>query len=158
MAPQPNALRGRRSPEEGRLQLKLRTVEHLARRLGFPREVLESVAQYIDLQYGPSRFHPKRDERSVREIDAPRPLLKRIQRRIHATLLANLWLPDSVHAYRAGRSARSAAAPHAGRAFLWVADIKRFYPSISHRTVYRIFCRLDCTPDVSRLLTRLTTQ
>lgn len=36
-------------------------------------------------------------------------------------------------------------------------DIKNFFPSISHHRVYNLFIHLGCSPDVARLLTRLTT-
>jgi hypothetical protein len=47
--------------------------------------------------------------------------------------------------------------PHRARPFLWIADIRQFYPSISHEEVYSMFVRLGCTPDVAGLLTQLTT-
>ncbi len=137
--------------------LNLRSVRHLARRLRVSLETLEGLVAYHGLQYNPGRHLEKPDGRSVRVIDAPRALLKSVQRKIHSELLAPAWLPDSVHAYRVGRSIRSASVPHEGARFLWVADIRKFYPSISYQTVYRIFSRLGCSPDVARILTRLTT-
>jgi len=139
------------------LRLDIRSMKHLALRLAFPLEILENVAEFLPLQYDASRSHPKREAGKVRTIDAPRFLLKRIQRRINEKLLQNLWLPDIIHAYRRGRSVRSALKPHEGARFLWVADVRSFYPSISFRAVYKIFSELGCTADVARLLTRLTT-
>src|SRR5262245_11779525 len=97
--------------------LKLRSPKHLAQRLGFPLSVLEEVAYYTDLHYNPTWVQPKRDGISLREIDAPKPLLKRIQRQIHVELFAPLWLPDFIHGYRARHSVLSATANHAGQIF-----------------------------------------
>lgn len=93
----------------------------------------------------------------TRTIEPPRHLLKHVQRQIHATLLARLWLPDEIHAYRPRRSVQTAIEPHLRKPFLWVADIRNFYPSISAVRVYKMFCQLGCTPEISKLLTRLTT-
>jgi RNA-directed DNA polymerase len=139
------------------LRLNVRTLDHLARRLAVPLSVLEETATYVDLHYGPSRYLTKKDKASFRTIEAPRAHLKEIQRCIYRNLLAGIWLPDSLHAYRKDHSVISAMAPHRGRLFWWCADIAQFYPSISFKNVYDIFVDLGCSPDVARILTRLTT-
>lgn len=133
-------------------------MEHLARRLSLPLSKLESVAKFADLLYNPTTPRAKKSGAAPRPIDAPKPRLKAIQRRIHVELLAPLWLPDSIHGYRIDHSILSASKPHEGRPFWWKADIKRFYPSITYTKVYAIFEGLGCTPNVARLLTRLTTR
>jgi hypothetical protein len=75
--------------------------------------------------YNPTKLRPKKLGGKPREIDAPLARLKHIQRRINSVLLTDLWLPDSVHAYRQRRSIKTAAEPHKGRPFLWVADIRQ---------------------------------
>jgi RNA-directed DNA polymerase len=139
-------------------QLNIQTKEHLALRLGVDLATLEGVARYLPLHYNPTRVREKKDGKSFREIDAPRYLLKTIQRKIHVKLLAPLWLPDVIHGYRSNRSIVTAMRPHAGRLFMWLADIRQFYPSISSDRIYRMFCALGCSPDVARLLTILTTR
>lgn len=141
----------------GHHYLNLRSLDHLAHRLGVPLRVLEELAEHVVWHYNPTKLRPKKLGGKSREIDAPLARLKHIQRRISSVLLTDLWLPDSVHAYRHRRSIKTAAQPHKGRPFLWVADIQQFYPSISHRHVYAMFVQLGCIPDVARLLTKLTT-
>jgi RNA-directed DNA polymerase len=136
--------------------LNIRTLQHLALRLNLPLQVLESLAQDTASHYKPPRPVPKKGG-GTRTIEPPRFLLKYVQRRIHATLLARLWLPDEIHAYRPRRSVQTAIEPHLRKPFLWVADIRNFYPSIPTVRVYEMFCRLGCTPEISKLLTRLTT-
>jgi RNA-directed DNA polymerase len=140
-----------------RQYLNIRSLDHLALRIGVPLQVLEHLAQHAVWHYSPTQLLPKKSGGKPREIDAPRRKLKHVQRRLNATLLKDLWLPDSIHAYRAGHSIRTAALPHRARPFLWVADIRQFYPSISHEEVYSMFSRLGCTSHVARLLTKLTT-
>jgi len=120
--------------------------------------VLETLAEYVDLHYNPTRPKEKKDRLSLREIDAPKPRLKTIQRAIHVRLLAPLWLPDSVHAYRRRHSVVTATSPHAGKPFWWKADIRRFYPSVSADKVVKMLRDLGCSPDVAHLLARLTTR
>lgn len=138
--------------------LKLRSLQHLARRLAIPLDVLRETGEYADLHYAPSRPILKRDRSSYRTIEAPRAHMREVQRRIYHKLLADLALPDSLHAYRRDRSVVTAMAPHRGRLFWWHADIADFYPSITFKKVYEIFIRLGCSPDVAGLLTRLTTR
>lgn len=137
--------------------LNIRSKKHLALRLGIPLAVLENLATFRVLQYEASRSHPKKDSTKPRTIDAPRRLLKKVQQRINRRLLQPLWLPEIIHGYRPGRSVKTALLPHQGNPFLWIADVRDFYPSVSSRAVYSMFERLGCTPDVARLLTQLST-
>ena len=147
----------RRPGQQGRRRLDLRTLPHLSRRIDIRLDRLQEVARYVDLHYGERRI-AKRDSDALRTIEAPGKLLKQIQRSINVNVVAPLWLPDSLHAYRVGRSVVTAMTPHRGRLFWWRADIKDFYPSISARRVYGMFVALGCSPDVAHLLTRLTTR
>jgi RNA-directed DNA polymerase len=139
-----------------RRRLNIRTLPHLSRRLNVRLEILEGLSESIVFQYGDIRI-PKKDGKSYRTINAPRERLIGVQSSINENLLAGLWLPESIHGSRTGRSTVTATAAHRGRPFWWQADIKDFYPSISANRVYDIFIALGCAPDVARLLTRLTT-
>lgn len=136
--------------------LKIRSLDHLAQRLGVPLEVLERVAHYAPLLYNPTWAKQKKNG-STREIDVPKPLLMDIQKRIHARLLSRVWLPEAIHGYRRMRSIVTATEMHVAAPHLWVTDISSFYPSVSAWNVRHIFMELKCSPDVSSLLTRLTT-
>jgi len=138
--------------------LNIRNPRHLAQRLGVRLGLLRNLTSRLDLHYAPTRLVKKKDGRRTRRITAPRPTLKKVQRRINDVLLSDLWLPDTIHGYRPQRSPKTAVAPHAGRKFLLVLDIRDFYPSIPSRAVYKMFQKLGCSPDVSRLLTLLTTR
>jgi RNA-directed DNA polymerase len=136
--------------------LNIRTLRHLSLRLDLPLQLLEDLALDTASRYKPPRPQSKKGG-GTRTIEPPPLALKQVQRQILAKLLARLWLPDVIHAYRPGRSVQTAIEPHRRKPFLWVADVKHFYPSISDVRVYRMFLQLGCTPEISKLLTRLTT-
>lgn len=151
--------RRQRQKQQGdipRRLLNIRTLRHLAFRLDLPIKLLENLAEDTASRYKPPRREPKKGG-GTRTIEPPRLLLKQVQHRIHVNLLMPMWLPDEIHAYRTGRSVQTALQPHRQRPFLWVADVKHFYPSISAIRVYRMFLQLGCSPAISTLLTRLTT-
>jgi RNA-directed DNA polymerase len=87
-----------------------------------------------------------------------KPRLARIQRRILERLL--LRLPPSEAAYGAirGRTAKQNATVHASADYIAKLDIKAFYPSVRGDKVYDFFIRQECSPDVARVLTLLTTR
>ena len=94
----------------------------------------------------------------VRQIDTPRKELRRIQNRIQSNLLAKIEFPDYLHGSIKGRSPKSNAAAHLGKAVVVCIDIKSYFPSITHHHVFSVWRRLDYSPRLSRLLTKLTTR
>lgn len=71
--------------------------------------------------------------------------------------LNRIPIHDAAQGWCKGRSAKTAAAVHVGKSCVVKLDIADFFPSISHRQVYRVYMRLGCAPDVARILTMLTT-
>lgn len=109
--------------------------------------VASMVSPYIDKQ-GKSRL-----------IEPPKEELKIIQKRIKR-MLGQIQVPDNVFSGIKGRSYADNAAMHIGdkRRNLYKIDLTAFFPSIRRETVYRFFCEdLCCSPDVSEILTNLTT-
>lgn len=72
-------------------------------------------------------------------------------------LLGRLELPDHMYGGVKGRSHRDNAAAHVGQDLVINRDIESFFPSVSHKRVYRLFLELGCSPRVASMLTRLTT-
>ncbi|MCG3142529.1 MAG: hypothetical protein HDKAJFGB_03998 [Anaerolineae bacterium] len=129
--------------------------EHLARRLGWTPPELERVAEACPRLY---RYWAKEKPNGrIRKIYEPKGELKLLQGLINRRLLQSVVLPDSLHGSRKGRSIVTNMAPHVGQEVVMTLDIKNYFPSISHCRVYELFMRLGCSPDVARLLTRLTT-
>lgn len=105
------------------------------------------IVPYIDYTHKP------------RLIEAPKPELKSIQRRIKNMLYA-LPVPDYVFSGIRGRSYADNAFLHAknGPEFLFKVDLTAFFPSISRELVYNFFRDdLNCSPDIATALANLTT-
>lgn len=75
---------------------------------------------------------------ATRLIAAPKPLLKRLQKRILQNGLSHLPLPDSCHGFREGRSIVTNATPHVGSQLVVNVDIRAFFPSTSRAQVKQV--------------------
>jgi len=73
---------------------------------------------------------PKRNGES-RLIMAPKTRLKRIQRSLLNELVDRLPVNQHAHGFLRGRSIRSGAEPHVGKAVVLKMDIKDFFPSVT---------------------------
>lgn len=109
--------------------------------------VVSMISPYIDKTKKP------------RLIEPPQAELKSIQKRIK-TLLGKIDVPDNVFSGIKGRSYSDNARYHLGinKRNVYKIDLTAFFPSISRDVVYRFFLKdLHCSPDVSEILTNLTT-
>lgn len=133
----------------------MKSLKGLARRLCVPLDVLQELADTIESQY---RTFPMSCRGKTRIITAPSERLKSVQRRIYEELLKPLGVPDHLHGSVPGRSPYTNAAAHAAQPWLLRVDIVSFFPSVKPSHVYRLWIeQLGCSPQVARLLTKLTT-
>lgn len=136
-------------------QLNIRSLKHLAIRLGISIKELREMAEQAETHYKTWR-EPKKNG-GFRKIPAPTRRLKRIQRAIHK-LLMEIELPNCVQYGRIGRSNLTNARVHSGKKWVYSLGFRAFFPSISHHLVYNVFRHeLNCTRVVSNILTRLCT-
>ncbi len=120
-----------------------------------PSTALESLAEQASQYYRSFEREVKGKKRLLVESTGP---LKHIQRRILDNVLMRLTpFPASFGAVK-GKTIKDNAKVHAASRFVAKLDIKSFYPSIHSTKVYRFFMSQECSPDVSRLLTALTTR
>ncbi len=94
---------------------------------------------------------------SARLIEAPKPRLREIQRRLLDEVLAPIPLHDAAHGYCPGRSARTFAGPHVGRDVVLRMDLRDFFPSITAGRVRALFRTAGYPDEVANLLTGLCT-
>jgi hypothetical protein len=94
---------------------------------------------------------------AARLIEAPKPRLKALQRRLLDTLLAAIPPHDAAHGFRPGRSVRSFAEPHAGRIVVLKMDLRDFFPSVTATRVTAIFRTIGYPEAVARRLAGLCT-
>lgn len=135
--------------------LRIRSINHLADQLGFAADNLLEIAEQASDYYHDFDRDVKGKQR---HLTMAKPPLAVLQRRILDRILCRL--PVSEHAFGAikGRSIRDNAIRHAAAPYVAKLDIRSFYPSIRYKKVYDLFIRLNCSPDVARAMTQLTTR
>jgi hypothetical protein len=94
---------------------------------------------------------------SVRLIEAPKPRLKELQRRILREILEKIPLHPAVHGFRPGHSIATFAAPHAGCRVVLRMDLKDFFPSFSGARIQAFFRTIGYPEPVADLLGGLST-
>jgi len=93
----------------------------------------------------------------VRSLNSTKAQLKLIQKRIYKFLLSKTDLPEYLYGGVTGKDNVLNAKQHQGNKYIFTTDLKGYFPSISHNQVFQLFLELGCTPQVSRILTQLTT-
>lgn len=134
------------------------SLRDLCSRVGVRPRELQKLAEDVKRHYREFGIRNKFNPSIVRIVRAPSPVLKDVQSRIKNNVLAHIPLADALHGGVRGRSPASNANAHLGQACVVKLDVKAFFPSISHRTVYRMFKHeLGFGRDVASVLTKLTT-
>jgi RNA-directed DNA polymerase len=108
------------------------------------------------LRHYTHRWVPKRGGR-FRLLEVPKSRLKAIQRQLLHAMLDRIPAHDAAHGFRAGRSIRTFAQPHVGRAAVWRIDLKDFFPSVPGSRVHAVFRAGGYPVAVARCLTGLCT-
>jgi hypothetical protein len=88
----------------------------------------------------------------VRLIEAPKPRLKAVQRRILEQILDPIRPHPAVHGFVRRRSIRTFAAPHVGQRVVLRMDLEDFFPSFSGPRVQSFFRFLGYPEEVADLL------
>ena len=108
------------------------------------------------LQHYRYAFAAKRDGK-LRLVEAPKPRLKAIQRRILREILGAVPVHRRAHGFVAGRSCLTGAQVHAGEAVVATFDLAQFFPSIGLARIHGIFRSLGYPWAVARRLAGLCT-
>src|SRR5688572_10080478 len=83
--------------------------------------------------------------------------LKLIQNRIKSNILSKIELPVFVQGGVKKRDNLTNAKFHQGKLYKFATDLRKFYPTITSKKVFEMFRRNNFSPDVSKVLTQLTT-
>jgi RNA-directed DNA polymerase len=95
--------------------------------------------------------------KSGRDVQSPKPILRRVQKRI-GDLLARVETPEYLHSAKRGRSYLTNAAEHAPELPTVKVDVRKFFQSARPAMVYHFFLKkMQCAPDVASILTKLLT-
>ncbi len=99
----------------------------------------------------------KNSEIQYRTLYPSTGLLKTVQEAIKDRILSKIEFPLHIQGGVKKKSNITNAKRHQGKKYHFRTDLSEFYPSISYKMVYDMFIRNGFSPDVSRLLTQLTT-
>ena len=145
----------------------INTPKHLAYTLKVNLKEIYTIIQNIDKFYTEAVIL-KKDKEGLpiidkngkpksRTLNPSHNRLKVIQRRIQKNILLKLHLPDYAYGAVKGRDNVDNANVHKGKEFIFTTDLRNFFPSVSHVRVFKMFRSYNFSPEVSRLLTQLTT-
>jgi RNA-directed DNA polymerase len=88
----------------------------------------------------------------VRLIEAPKPRLKQMQRKILAQILETVPAHLASHGFVKGRSIKTFVAPHVGRRVVLRMDLQNYFPSFSGARIQSFFRTLGYPEAVADLL------
>lgn len=148
--------------------LEFRSKLYLPPIIGESKKELDKIIGDIDSHYN-EWIETKTDKKTgqpktyldgtikQRVIRPSKPQLKRIQKKIKDRILSGIELPKNIHGGVKGKSNITNAKPHQGKKYVFVTDLKDFYPSISSKKVYETFIKLGFNTQFAFYTTRLTT-
>jgi hypothetical protein len=120
------------------------------------RQSRERTARAEPLRHYRYRWVAKRSG-SLRLIEAPKPRLKRLQRRLLDGILLPIPAHESAHGFRAGRSVTTFVAPHVGRTMVLKMDLRDFFVSITSARIAATYRTVGYPDAVAALLAALCT-
>ena len=94
---------------------------------------------------------------AVRVLEAPKPRLKTIQRRLLDEVTSLIPPHEAARGFRPGGSVRSYARPHAGRPVVVRLDLEAFFASVTVSRIYGIWRTAGYPEPVAHCLTGLVT-
>lgn len=83
--------------------------------------------------------------------------LKLIQSKIKDRILSKIELPHNIHGGVKTKSNITNAKPHQGNKYIFVTDLKDFYPSVKSKRIHDLFIELGYNKQFAFYMTKLTT-
>jgi RNA-directed DNA polymerase len=130
------------------LGLEVPQLEWLADRRGLERVVASE--QLRNYRY---RWEPK--ARGFRLLEIPKARLKALQRKVLHGILDAIPAHPAAHGFVEGRSPRTFAAEHAGKAIVLRIDLQDFFATVRAGKVFGVFRTAGYPDEVARLLAAL---
>jgi hypothetical protein len=88
----------------------------------------------------------------IRMIEAPKPRLKELQRRILSEILNRIPPHPAAHGFIRGRSIKTFSAPHVGQHVVLRMDLRHFFPSFRAARIQTVFRTMGYPEPVADLL------
>lgn len=135
---------------------RIGTKKDLAEILAVTPSELRALQKLGDDGYIKRMSKPKPGKKA-REVQDPKPKLKAIHKRLNR-LMQRVIHPAYVQAGLRNLSYHGNAESHPPNTWVCKVDVKSFYPNCRREKVYQFFHgRLQCSPDVSKILSDLNT-
>lgn len=145
----------------------IETPRHLAYTLKVDIKEIQSIIKNINNfyrekveikkdKYGKPKLDAK-GEPKKRVINPSTKRLKIIQGRIHRDILNKIEMPSYAFGAVKKKDNILNAKQHQGKKYKFTTDLKDFFPSITNKAVFKMFVSQSFSPEVSMLLTKLTT-
>jgi RNA-directed DNA polymerase len=110
---------------------------------------LRGLAHRGSPQLGHYHYRVLNKQFGLRLIEAPKPRLKGLQRRILFDILEKVPSHSAVHGFTKGRSIKSCVGPHVGKRVILRMDLQDFFPSFAARRVQTLFRTLGYPESVA---------
>lgn len=133
--------------------MSFHTLIGLSRKAGIKHSEFLAISANIDRNY--RKFKLAKRSGGTREIVAPKPGLKAIQRTLADEINARAGANRHAHGYVMGRSIKTHALVHMGSDSFVKIDIEGFFPSITEDRVNKVLTRLDFRPEIIPTLVKL---
>ncbi|MFO0978693.1 MAG: reverse transcriptase family protein [Planctomycetaceae bacterium] len=118
------------------------------------RRQLEAKRQIIRSRNYHYRWIPKSDGR-YRLVEAPKPRLRDIQRRLLRAVFQHLPVHSAAHGFRRQHSIVSCVDPHVGAAVILKLDVQDFFPSLEPWRLWSLLRRCGYAERVAEVLTAI---
>jgi len=130
-------------------------ITDVARWMGLSVSQLERLAEDIDDGFWPTRAQLV--GKKVREIDAPKPKIKALLRRLHHGLQSARLYHAAAHGGVIRRSTFTSARQHLGHTYVGTRDAKDCFPSIKRESLHEELVTLGFRGRVASVLAKLLT-
>lgn len=146
----------------------IRTLKHLTYTLKTELATINDILANIDSYYiSWSKVKTDKDtglpltdadgNQRTRQLNSTKIELKRILKRILTLLMSHVEIPPYAFGGVPKKDNIKNAKYHQGNKYIFTTDLRSFFPSISHNSVFEVYCNNGYSPTVARILTKLTT-
>ena len=104
-----------------------------------------------------SNFIINKKNGKIRNISAPKPQLKSVQKKIKVLLDDSFYPRICVQGFVTGRSIRENAEMHCHKKFLLNLDLKNFFPTITSKRIFGLLVTYGASKEVALCITKIVT-
>lgn len=146
----------------------LKSQKSLLRVLDISQKQLDAIFRNYDTYYYKKEIDKKdsfgnlvfdqKGRKEKRILYPSKDPLKRIQARINRRLFSGYKFLDNIQGSVKGKSSITNAKYHQGNKFFLLTDLRKYFPSVHFREVYKALIRIGYGPNIASALTRITTK